>query len=738
MRRPIADCGDSSPLWVRLVCRCFGSSTAETCQRFLLSVFVFVLLWLPGAVMAQNNAQYVSDTIPATMVPGLSYAVSVTMSNSGTSTWTKATSYRLGAVGDSDPFAPGRIDLADADSIPPGQQKTFSFTMNAPGVGVYTTDWRMLREGVQWFGDTLTKQVQVTWGPNLPATPTVTSPARGAILGSNRVDIEWVGDPHDAYEVHISSTDNPAAADGWNSGQVWVSGTATATSTAESGPLLAERNYYIFVRVRNGNGWSAWSAYNHRVFTSGQLLNDPYYVAGNGSQWQHTMCYNPNRNEYLIAYMDAKPSQRSVISYYRLDSTGAKIGGEVSVSDNLEGAGGPHVCYNTARQEYLIAYGGYTSSGGLHDELRLQRLNAITGALIGGSNWVVNLPGAFNNNIAYSPTSDSYLLIWDSGYDIPCPLYATRLNSTAVPVGGIFHVSVGTYRWAGNPSICYNSANNEFFVTWQAYYEPQPDPVTWWDYYARGVRASDGALMGSEIVVSATLESDCNGDAAYDSDLNRYLVIYEGGDPSPYGQFISAAGSLVGSRFVIGGGVYQGGMPGIAWSPITKEYLATWASCCSSSNYGRRLTQTGAFIGEPFRTNGSVIGIGNWDPMAVVNTANGEFLIYWFCGYDNIYVRRYKSYPVPPTDTTPPGPVTSFTATSGDTQNVLNWTNPTDPDFIGTIIVFKTTGYPLTWQDGTALGDFFNTPGSSQSYTHTGLTNGVTHYYSAFSHDFPN
>ena len=44
------------------------------------------------------------------------------------------------------------MDLADADSIAPTQNHTFSFTMLAPSTGVYTSDWRMLREGVEWFG----------------------------------------------------------------------------------------------------------------------------------------------------------------------------------------------------------------------------------------------------------------------------------------------------------------------------------------------------------------------------------------------------------------------------------------------------------------------------------------------------------------------------------------------------------------------------------------------------------
>ena len=37
-----------------------------------------------------------------------------------------------------------------------------------------------------------------------------------------------------------------------------------------------------------------------------------------------------------------------------------------------------------------------------------------------------------------------------------------------------------------------------------------------------------------------------------------------------------------------------------------------------------------------------------------------------------------------PVDTTPPGPVTSFTATAGNAQNSLSWVNPGAADFAGT------------------------------------------------------
>ena len=160
------------------------------------------LNYIEVAAAVANNAAIVSDTIPATMTAGQSYDVTVTVRNTGTSTWTQANGYKLGAVGDSDPFcAFTRVDLAPSDSIAMNQEKTFSFTMTAPSTpGTYTTDWRMLREGVEWFGGTLTKQVQVQ-SSGRHKHPAAGSPARLDVGGTQRWPVR-----HRRLEGHAAHT----------------------------------------------------------------------------------------------------------------------------------------------------------------------------------------------------------------------------------------------------------------------------------------------------------------------------------------------------------------------------------------------------------------------------------------------------------------------------------------------------------------------------------------------------
>ena len=68
---------------------------------------------------------------------------------------------------------------------------------------------------MEWFGDTLTRQVNVSFGPTPPGAPTIIWPTSGMVLGSNRPDISFQGDPSDGYQVHISLYNSPVSGSGW-------------------------------------------------------------------------------------------------------------------------------------------------------------------------------------------------------------------------------------------------------------------------------------------------------------------------------------------------------------------------------------------------------------------------------------------------------------------------------------------------------------------------------------------
>ncbi|MDO8586619.1 MAG: hypothetical protein Q7T82_06220, partial [Armatimonadota bacterium] len=424
------------------------------------------------------------------------------------------------------------------------------------------------------------------------------------------------------------------------------------------------------------------------------------------------------RNEYCITWQNGY-----VIHWRRLDSTGANIGSEMVLSDNSSGHHFSVVCYNSVQHEYLIEYVVWMADDSA--QVRVLRVDAATGNQIGSPIWLYSTGGVSTTGgirVAYSPTSNSYLATYEA-YSEGGIVYGQILNSTGNPVGSNFRISTTSQLYSRNPAIAWNSASNEYMVTYQGYITAPS-----WDYWGQRIRASDGALLGSNLAITTTHDIG-GGGVAYDPVMNRYLVVYEAGGDSPWGQFVSSTPTLIGSRFAIGGGDFVGWGPSVCWDSSKKEFLVTWSASLSGSNFGRRISETGSCIGETFRNNGNWIGIGNWPPAPVYNSVNDEFLIHWYNSYAYVLVRRYKTYAPPPM------PVVNFAAASGDGQVSLTWTNPTVGPFTGTMIRYSTTGYPISPTDGTLVVDKAGSAGANDSYIHTGRTNGVTYYYTAFGHD---
>jgi hypothetical protein len=87
-------------------------------------------------------------------------------------------------------------------------------------------------------------------------------------------------------------------------------------------------------------------------------------------------------------------------------------------------------------------------------------------------------------------------------------------------------------------------------------------------------------------------------------------------------------------------------------------------------------------------------------------------------------------------DQTPPAAVSNFTGTSGTAQATLNWTNSASADASQTVIRYRTDGkYPTSPVDGMPVVTKTGAAGAADSYVHTGLINGTTYLYSAFSQD---
>ncbi len=110
---------------------------------------------LNGGKPTGNNALFVSQNLPE-WVPGSTVQFSVTMKNTGTTTWTKEGNYKLMSQSPAQNTIWGtdQVNLEEGESIPPNAQKTFTFDVKIPAYnGNFNFQWQMVQEAEEWFGN---------------------------------------------------------------------------------------------------------------------------------------------------------------------------------------------------------------------------------------------------------------------------------------------------------------------------------------------------------------------------------------------------------------------------------------------------------------------------------------------------------------------------------------------------------------------------------------------------------
>jgi len=131
----------------------------------LLLIFCGIVCF-PAAGFAMY-ANFVSQSVPSKMDAGKTYSVSITMKNPSIAGWgqpgweqalywSEAKKCRLGSQNpqDNKTWGVNRVYLSSSEIIKFNTNKTFTFNVTAPLVaGVYNFQWRMVQDGVAWFGD---------------------------------------------------------------------------------------------------------------------------------------------------------------------------------------------------------------------------------------------------------------------------------------------------------------------------------------------------------------------------------------------------------------------------------------------------------------------------------------------------------------------------------------------------------------------------------------------------------
>lgn len=131
-----------------------------------------------------NNAQVLTgeSSVPSSLTPYETRQVRVRVKNTGGTTWTAGTLYRLGAQTDNgvtwsafscggymNNLADGRVYLCN--NVAPNASYDFVFNVTAPASGTPHLSVKMVRDGVEWFGSGASWSITVGGGNPYPNCP---------------------------------------------------------------------------------------------------------------------------------------------------------------------------------------------------------------------------------------------------------------------------------------------------------------------------------------------------------------------------------------------------------------------------------------------------------------------------------------------------------------------------------------------------------------------------------------
>jgi hypothetical protein len=144
-----------------------------------------------------DDALCVSNTSPQGVLPGTVFPATITMKNTGTTTWV-ASDYQLSSLSNPDGIW-GTDKLTLNADVPPGASATFSSSFTSPQVTAFSLpqgfSWRMRKVSTSnWFGQACIKPVAVNQDAAIYDVGQIQPQVSGlttTTVGSNSVTLSW-------------------------------------------------------------------------------------------------------------------------------------------------------------------------------------------------------------------------------------------------------------------------------------------------------------------------------------------------------------------------------------------------------------------------------------------------------------------------------------------------------------------------------------------------------------------
>ncbi len=176
---------------------------------------------------------------------------------------------------------------------------------------------------------------------------------------------------------------------------------------------------------------------------------------------------------------------------------------------------------------------------------------------------------------AYNPADGEILIVWEDYEAGDSDIWGRIVDvATGLPVAPDFPIATTIGIDELEPGATYNPDDNSYLVTWDEY--------TGTDIDVMGIIIeADGTAPAPEFFITPTDEDQQSAVVAYDTALDRYMVVFMDFYANPfesdlYGQIVAFDGTLIGSEFAINDEDFDQQFPVLAFNPDNNRFLIAW------------------------------------------------------------------------------------------------------------------------------------------------------------------
>jgi len=356
------------------------------------------------------------------------------------------------------------------------------------------------------------------------------------------------------------------------------------------------------------------------VYAQGSRVGDTFYprtTHGDNTALRFpSVAYDARNDAYLVTWTRFKrdPDITHEVWGRFVSGSGASLGTPVMLS-NAPGGAARSACAPAANR-CLVAW--------------IQEPSAIIGRFVsysGGNVAGVSNPFVVNANgrgkhtaapptVAYSSATNEFLVAWaDFGNSLD--VRAQRVGVEGTLAGPeIQAATTGLYE--SFPSLTYNSAANEFFLS-----HYQEVPAT--SVGVKRIQPGTGAILGGGTLLASAF--DTYPEITYNSTTNQYLVVTWGLIPGGWmlhGQLADASGQPAGAPLSLAAAGGGDGI-GVTYNPVSNSYFAVYQSLTNNEVWGVTVGPTGVPTAQ-FQVTASAPRLSSATPQAASSTKTKQFV----------------------------------------------------------------------------------------------------------------